>query len=220
MPLSSRFSLLSLGVAALTAVHDTASAAAVTPRPPWIQKAKVARWLVHNSDYAVSSTTCTAVRAGCAFVGQPFGDIMSVSDGNGTQDSTGIVYTYLPPEDSATQDVTADPRMTLTFTEKAIGCASTAENPPCARLTIAGKLTPVPDGPEADKAMVYLLSRHPEMKAWSKAHGFKPYWMAKENISSFFFIDFYGGAKDFSVDEYLKASPLAEAEPSSPSLAV
>ena len=30
--------------------------------------------------------------------------------------------------------------------------------------------------------------------------------MAKENISSFFFIDFYGGAKNFTVEEYL-ASP-------------
>lgn len=179
-------------------------------RPHWWRKAHVARWLVHNSDYAVSSTTCSAKRDGCAFVGQPFGDIMSVSDGNGTAESTGIVYTYLPPEDAATQDLTADPRMSLTFSEKAIGCKTTAEDPPCARLTIAGRLTPVPDGAESDKAMVYLLSRHPEMKAWSVAHGFKPYWMAKENISSFFFIDFYGGAVSFTVDEWLKASPLQE----------
>lgn len=172
----------------------------------------MARWLVHESDYAVSSTSCHAVGPGCAFKGQPFGDIMSISDGNGTHDSTGIIYTYLPGLDAATQDILADPRMSLTFSEKAIGtCNSlTAENPPCARLTVAGKLTPVPEGEESNKAMAYLLSRHPDMKAWQAAHVFKPYWMAKENISSFFFIDYYGGASVFSVEEYLNASPLPE----------
>ena len=64
---------------------------------------QVARWLVRNSDYAVSSTSCASERLGCAFKGQPFGDIMSIADGNDTV-STGIVYTYLPPEDAATQD--------------------------------------------------------------------------------------------------------------------
>lgn len=180
------------------------------PRPPWQQKAKLARWLVHESDYAVSSTTCISKRPGCAFVGQPFGDVMSVSDGNGTQDSTGIIYTFLPAEDFATQDILADSRISLTFSEKALpgSCASTAENPPCARLTIAGRLTPVPEGPESDRALEYLFSKHPEMQAWTAAHIFKPYWMARENISTFFFIDFYGGASDFPVEEYLAASPI------------
>ena len=66
----------------------------------------------------------------------------------------------------------------------------------------------VPDGPESDLALSYLFSKHPQMKEWSKAHSFKPYWMAKENISSFFFIDFYGGAKEFTVEEYLAAQQL------------
>merc|ERR1712110_1320440 len=97
---------------------------------------------------------------------------------------------------TATQHILADPRMTFTFSEQALGnkgsCISqniTAENPPCARLTIAGKLTQVPQGPESKKALDYLFSRHPDMKGWSAAHMFKPYWMARENISSFFFID-------------------------------
>ena len=189
--------LRAIAVALLCAASDAV-------RPPYFEYVKVARWLVHNSDYAVSSTSCASERLGCAFKGQPFGDIMSISDGNASQ-STGIAYTFLPPEDSATQDIIADPRMTLTFSEKAIGCKTTAEDPPCARLTIAGKLTQVPDGPESELALSYLFSKHPQMKAWGKAHAFKPYWMAKENISSFFFIDFYGGAKEFTVEEYLAA---------------
>merc|ERR1712007_92933 len=131
------------------------------PRPPYSEHAKVARWLVHESDYAVSSTACSSVRLGCAFKGQPFGDIMSVSDGNGTEHSTGIVYTYLPGLDSASEDILADPRMTLTFSEKALGCNTTAEDPPCARLTIAGKLTPVPEGEHSETALQYLFARRP-----------------------------------------------------------
>jgi len=138
---------------------------------------------------------------------------MSVSDGNGTEHSTGIVYTYLPGLDSATEDILADPRMTLTFSEKALGCNTTAEDPPCARLTIAGKLTPVPEGEHSETALQYLFARHPQMKPWSMAHTFKPYWMAKEDISSFFFIDFYGGATEMSVEEYLAASPVTTPEP-------
>mmetsp|Transcript_45235 Transcript_45235/g.80217 ORF Transcript_45235/g.80217 Transcript_45235/m.80217 type:complete len:209 (-) Transcript_45235:21-647(-) len=179
----------------------------IFPRPPWFERAKMARWLVHESDYAVASTTCSSVRLGCSFKGQATGDIMSVSDGNGTLDSTGIIYTYLPDLEPSAQDVAAEPRMTFTFTEKAIGCNTTAEDPPCARLSVAGKLTPVPEGPLSKQALEFLISRHPQMKAWSSAHNFKPYWMAKENISSFFMIDMYGGAKEFSVDAYLAASP-------------
>merc|ERR550537_1169001 len=100
--------------------------------------------------------------------------------------------------------------MSLTFTEKAIGCNTTAEDPPCARLTIAGQMTPVPED-QVDTAMKYLLARHPEMKAWAAAHVFKPYWIAKENISSFFFIDFYGGATNITVDEYMAADPRPKA---------
>jgi hypothetical protein len=180
-------------------------------QPVWTEKAKVARWLVHNSDYCVASSTCSELRPGCAFVGQPFGNVMSVSDGRGPEHSTGIVYTYLPDLDASTQDIQADARITLTFSEKALGtCNSTAENPPCARLTIAGNLTRVPEA-HTEEALEFLFSRHPEMRWWSSAHTFRPYWMARENIRSFFFIDFYGGAVDFRVADYLAADPVDDA---------
>lgn len=169
----------------------------------------MARWLVHESDYAVASTTCSSVRMGCAFKGQATGDIMSISDGDGVADSTGIVYTYLPDLEPSAQDVAAEPSMTFTFSEKALGCNTTAEDPPCARLTIAGKLTQVPEGTLSKTAEKYLFSRHPQMKDWGSAHNFKAYWMAKENISSFFMIDMYGGAEPISVEEYFAASPGA-----------
>lgn len=185
---------------------------AARQRPVWTEKAKVARWLVHNSDYSIASSRCSVLRPGCAFVGQPFGNVMSVSDGLGLGHSTGIVYTYLPDLDASTQDILTDPRITLTFSEKALGtCNSTAENPPCARLTIAGNLTQVPEA-QTEEALRFLFSRHPEMSSWSSAHAFKPYWMSKEDITTFFFIDFYGGAVDFEVSDYLAANPVHAAE--------
>merc|ERR1719343_781542 len=105
----------------------------------------------------------------------------------------------------------ANSEVSLTFTEKALadgqsgGCAgTTAENPPCGRLTIQGKLTLVPDDKKA-LAEKFLFSRHPEMEDWGKEHHFKPFWMDPDSITAFFLINFYGGAVDFPVKDYLAA---------------
>ena len=62
-----------------------AANAGLHPRPAYDQQAAFARWLVHESDYATVSTM---------HAGKPFGNIVSVSDGDGTEHSTGIIYTY------------------------------------------------------------------------------------------------------------------------------
>jgi len=178
-------------------------ASALHPRPDAAQEASFARWLVHESDYAVVST-----HHGASGV---FGNVVSVSDGDGYEDSTGIIYTYLPSLDATYADLMASSEVSLTFTEMALaggqsgGCKnSTAENPPCARLTISGRLTRVPKEQEAT-ALKYLFNRHPDMRAWDSAHMFMPFWMARENITDFFLINFYGGAKHPTVGDYLAA---------------
>eukprot|EP00408_Alexandrium_pacificum_P058985 CAMPEP_0171171858 /NCGR_PEP_ID=MMETSP0790-20130122/9427_1 /TAXON_ID=2925 /ORGANISM="Alexandrium catenella, Strain OF101" /LENGTH=240 /DNA_ID=CAMNT_0011636711 /DNA_START=40 /DNA_END=759 /DNA_ORIENTATION=+ len=178
-------------------------ASATHPRPEFSQYASFARWLVHESDYAVVST-----HHGGSGV---FGNIVSISDGDGYEDSTGVIYTYLPDLDATYEDVMANSEVALTFTEMALaggqsgGCKnSTAENPPCARLTISGRLTKVPKEQEAT-ALRYLFKRHPEMRGWGAEHHFMPFWMAKENITDFFLINFYGGAKHPTVKDYLAA---------------
>jgi len=173
------------------------------PRPRFWQYASVARWLVHESDFAVVGTHHDRTEV--------FGNIVSISDGDGVEHSTGIIYTFLPGLDATCQDLEADSRVSLTFSEKALangtapGCeAGTGESPPCARLTVTGTLTPVPEANRSE-ALRFLFARHPEMKAWTEAHSFRPYWLAPENITEFFFIDFYGGAQHFSTREYLEA---------------
>jgi hypothetical protein len=173
------------------------------PRPEFSAYASFARWLVHESDYAVVTTHHNGSGV--------FGNIMSISDGNGYEDSTGVIYTYLPNLDATYADLMVDDRVALTFTEMALdggksgGCAnSTAEDPPCGRLTISGRLTRVPAEHEAT-ALQYLYARHPEMKAWGAEHDFHPFWMAPENITDFFLISFYGGSQHPAVEDYLAA---------------
>jgi len=178
-------------------------ASALHPRPEFSWYASYARWLVHESDYAVVSTHHGQ--------GGVFGNIMSISDGDGYEDSTGVIYTYLPDLDTTYVDLMANSEVALTLTEMALaggasgGCKnSTAENPPCGRLTISGRLTRVPPEQEAT-ALKYLLARHPEMKAWGKEHHFHPFWVARENITDFFLINMYGGAQHPKVEDYFAA---------------
>lgn len=181
-----------------------ALASALHPRPDWSQKASYARWLVHESDYTVVSTH-HASNVGV------FGNIASISDGDGYESSTGVIYTYLPNLDSTYEDLLQDSRVALTFSEMALdggmsgGCKqSTAEDPPCGRVVITGQLTEVPDS-HKEEALKFLFARHPNMQGWGKAHMFKPFWMARENITEFFVIDMYGGAAHPTVDEYFSA---------------
>jgi len=176
---------------------------ALHPRPEWKDIASYARWLVHESDYASVSTHHNLTEV--------FGNIISISDGNGYEDSNGIILTYIPSLDATYMDLQADNRVSLTFSEMALangtsgGCyQSTAENPPCGRVTISGRLTPVPKANQSI-ALRNLFARHPVMKEWSQAHMFQPFWLAPENITGFFVIDMYGGSQPITTKEYLDA---------------
>jgi len=188
------------------------AAQADTPKqPPWNQYAERARWLVYMSDYAVAATLCSDVRDACPKVGDPFGNIMAVADGNETV-STGVIYVYLPDLDPSPKDLEANPTISLTFSAKALGdgyCKGTAEDPTCTLLTIAGTMTKLPaDDAQVVTAQSFLFAKHPEMKFWPASHGWSFWYMAPENIDSFFFLDMYGPAHSFTVDEYLSANPL------------
>jgi rubredoxin len=171
---------------------------------PWIwQKPSMARWLVHESDFAVLGTHNKGTEV--------LGSTISVSDGAGVEDSTGVTYSLLSASSSLYENLMVDSRVSLTWSEKALangdapGCwLGTGESPPCVRLTMLGSFTPVP---EANKsiALKFLYARHPEMESWSSKGDFVPFWMAPENITEFFLIPFYGGAEHFSVKAYLEA---------------
>jgi len=177
-------------------------------KPKWTKYAARARWLVHWSDYGVASTVCSEVRTGCPEKGLPFGNIMSISDGT-WQDSTGIIYTYLPDVDPSPVDLAANPHMTITFSERALpgGCLNeVAEDPPCTRVIISGMMTPVPDE-NRTQALNAMFSKHPQMESWPADHGFIPYWIAPENMTgSIFMLDMYGPSHPVTPENYFAAT--------------
>jgi len=172
----------------------------LNPRP-WIwQHPEMARWLVHESDFAAIGTHDGS---------EALGDIMSISDGNGYGDSTGIIYALLAPGSATYKDLVADSRASVTLSEKALGGGNapgclfgTAESPPCVRLTIQGRMTPVPEA-NRSQALRNLLARHPAMGSWGEM---VPFWLAPQDITEFFLIPFYGGAEHFTVEAYVKAA--------------
>jgi hypothetical protein len=194
----------------LKAQQDPSGQTPESTKPNWTSFADRARWLVYWSDYGIGATICSEQRPGCAEAGDPFGNVMAISDGFWNK-STGTIYTYLPEVDPSPTDLAANPSMSITFTEKALpgGCPGlTAEDPTCTRLVISGYMTKVPEA-KANDAIAFLFDKHPDMKAWPAAHGWYPYWIAPENITSaMFFLDMYGPSHPIEPDAYFAASPF------------
>lgn len=183
------------------------AALALHPRPAYDGTpegtASFARWLVHESDFGVVSTH----HEGPA----PLGGIISVADGEGSEDSTGVIYTFIPALDVTYQDLLKNPNVTITWSEMALqggtsgGCLNaTAENPPCGRVTITGQLTKAPEE-KVEQAKKYLFATHPIMQEWEAAHMFEVFWMDPTSISDFFVINMFGGNIPISTDQYLAA---------------
>ncbi|KAL3675081.1 hypothetical protein R1sor_025029 [Riccia sorocarpa] len=167
----------------------------------------MARWLVASNSWGVISTI--SLHLG----GAPWGNIASFSDGP-EGNATGTPYFYLSRMDPTPLDIEADPRCSLCLSEAPIGTCGTkdAENPTCARLTLSGKMVELSkEGDEGRYALEALYSKHPEMKAWPKDHDWRIYKLQIDNI---FLVDYFGGAKRITVEEYystVKAVTLSTA---------
>lgn len=175
----------------------------------------LARWILHESDYGVLSTTCADPKGwntGCAYVGGHITDVVSVADGNGPEHSTGVPHFLLPLMDHTARNIQVDNRISITFSEMALGTCpksgpgSTAEDPPCARLTMGGSVRRIedPSDPDYNTSLSYMLNTHPQMKYWMKnaGHGFAPYKMTMDTV---LILWHNGGSNNVSISEYLAA---------------
>nr|GMD54811.1 protein NRT1/ PTR FAMILY 5.8-like [Ipomoea batatas] len=135
--------------------------------------------------------------------GAPFGNVVSFSDGLPDK-GLGVPYFYLTTLDPTARYGLKDPRVSLTLSEYSLGtCGNNdPESPLCSKINLTGKFKLV-DGKskEADFARVALFTKHPEMKGWPKDHNFEIYTLEIEDI---FLINFFGGPKPLTVDQYLK----------------
>ncbi|KAK1383739.1 putative FMN-binding split barrel, cellular repressor of E1A-stimulated genes (CREG) [Heracleum sosnowskyi] len=167
-------------------------------RPSPDDAAHFARWLVSQSSWGVISTIASNLG------GAPFGNVVSFSDGKPGK-GKGIPYFYLTTLDPTASSALKDQRSSFTLSEYSIGtCGKTdPENPTCAKITLTGKLKVV-DGKssEAEYAQTALFSKHPEMKDWPKSHNFQIF---KLDIDDIFMINWFGGPKPLTVDQYLHA---------------
>jgi len=81
------------------------------------------------------------------------------------------------------------------------GGSAPAQDPSCAKVSLAGELLPVPRAGRAEAARL-LFSRHPAMRGWPASHGFTLYEL---HVASVRLLDSFGGAKDVSPADYYAA---------------
>ncbi|XP_030838313.1 protein CREG1 [Strongylocentrotus purpuratus] len=184
-----------------------AEQSSASTRPPFIDKARRARYMVHKANWTVIATFSTKPE----ILGRSFPAPTSISDG-ALGKSSGTPYFYLAEIDSTMQDVAKNPNVTLSFSEAefsdvadcAVSSSSDPENPLCARLMLFGKLVHVTDPKENAFAKEALFSRHPLMPSWPSGHNFS---FKKLIITDVWILDFYGGGSSLSVEDYYKATP-------------
>ncbi|XP_044532805.1 protein CREG1 isoform X2 [Gracilinanus agilis] len=170
--------------------------------PPREDVARVARFIAHVCDWGALATESTlpAVR------GQPFANIFSLSDGP-VGASSGVPYFYLSPLQLSVGDLQVNPNATLTMSlAQTDFCKKEGfdpQSPLCAHIMLSGTITKVNDT-EMAFAKKSLFSRHPEMESWPSDHN---WFFAKLSINNIWAIDYFGGAKTVTPEEYYKAKP-------------
>ncbi|KAE9614510.1 hypothetical protein Lal_00012124 [Lupinus albus] len=155
-----------------------------------------ARWLVSLNSWGVLNTISNDLG------GAPFGNVVSFSDGL-PNEGIGIPYFYLTTLDPTARNALQDERASLTVSEYSLGTCGEKdpENPTCSKITLTGKLKLVDENSNEGKfARSALFSKHPEMKGWPKGHNFQVFKLEIEDI---FLIDWYGGPKPLTVEQYL-----------------
>ncbi|XP_061745185.1 protein CREG1 [Nerophis ophidion] len=170
--------------------------------PPRDQVARVARFIAHLCDW----TSMATISSRRPVAGQPFSNVFSVSDGP-RGSSSGVPYLYLTRMEVSVQDLQVNPQaslsMSLAQTHYCRQQGFDPQSPLCAHIILSGSVLEV-NGTEADFAKKALFSRHPEMIDWPSDHS---WFFAKFNITQVWVLDYFGGVKTVSPDEYFQASP-------------
>ncbi|VFQ96889.1 unnamed protein product [Cuscuta campestris] len=168
------------------------------PRPPPNDAAAFARWLVSQSSWGVLNTIASDLG------GAPFGNVVSYSDG-APGEGRGTPFFYLTTLDPTAKYGLEDQRSSFTISEYPIGTCGDKdpENPTCAKITFTGKFKLLGENSEeAQFAQTALFTKHHEMAGWPEDHNFQIF---KLEIEAIFLINWYGGPKPLTVDEYLQS---------------
>lgn len=172
--------------------------------PPHTDYAKMARWLVHKSDWTAMGTISTVP----AIAGFPMVNVIAMADSADGAKSTGNIYFYLTMLDFTAQDLSKRNQLTALFSmDQSLYCSKNNVDPmepTCARVMISGEALRVGnDSDEFAFATAAMVSRHPASVNWIDTHDF---FLCKLNISTLCVLDWYGGPHYISTDDYFKAN--------------
>lgn len=172
--------------------------------PPHTDYAKMARWLVHNSEWMATGTISTLPQ----IQGFPMVNVIAMADSDKNAKSTGVIYFYLVMLDFTAQDLSKNNQMTALFSQdQSLYCTNHGVDPmepTCARIMMSGEALRVQKGTdEYDFANKAMVSHHPATAHWIDAHDF---FLCKMNISQIVVLDWYGGPHFVSIDDYYKVS--------------
>lgn len=171
--------------------------------PPHEEVARMARFVVNRCDWASMATISTHDPV----KGQPFSNAFSISDGP-PGNGSGTPYLYLTHMEISVQDLQVNPQASMS-----VSLAQTPfckhkgydpQSPLCAHIILSGSVQEVNGTEEADIAKKSLFSRHPEMIDWPVDHN---WFFAKMNITQVWVLDYFGGVKMVSPEDYYKATP-------------
>ncbi|XP_006872710.1 PREDICTED: protein CREG1, partial [Chrysochloris asiatica] len=176
---------------------DWDSTSLLPPLPPREDAARLARFVAHICDWGALATISQVP----AVLGWPFANVFSLSDGPpGT--GSGVPYFYLSPLQLSVGDLQNNSHATLTMSLAQTNFCKKhgfdPQSPLCAHIMLSGSITKVNET-ELEFAKNALFTRHPEMKTWPSDHN---WFFAKLNITNIWVLDYYGGAKIVTPEEY------------------
>lgn len=173
-------------------------------RPPYREYAKMARYLVHKSNWTSMGTISSVP----LIRGSPMVNVISIADSALNAPSTGNIYFLLTDLDFTAQDLNKNNTLTTLFTEdQDLACTERGTDsmePTCARVIITGKAKRLdPTSAEHARADEWYTNRHPASVHWRKSHLF---YFCKLDIEHIAVLDFYGGPHFVSTDDYYNAN--------------
>uniref|UniRef100_A0A1B6EAA0 CREG-like beta-barrel domain-containing protein n=1 Tax=Clastoptera arizonana TaxID=38151 RepID=A0A1B6EAA0_9HEMI len=172
--------------------------------PPVEQTARMARYIVHTSDWCTIST----VNSYNSSTMYPKARVYSFADGIDIF-STGIPYIYASLRDPEIQTLVINNRSSVSVSlAQSDYCRQhnyDPEDPRCGQVILTGQFSFVENGTqEYTTARNSLFIRHPAMVYWPKSHHWK---IGKLNIQEVQVVDNFGGSKYPSINEYFQATP-------------
>lgn len=190
--------ILSLGNA------ESINAIDLSNRPRYDEYAKVARYLVHKSNW----TSMGTISSLSTIHGYPMVNVISVADSALNASSTGHIYFLLTDLDFTGQDLAINNKLTALFSEdQDLSCTlnhTDTMEPICGRVIFVGKLNKLTPGTvEYQHANDSYTNRHPASINWRHSHTF---YLCKLDIEVIAVLDYYGGPHYVSIDDYYNAN--------------